>query len=327
MKRTFLAIAVAMLPAVGWAQEFTRYPGLSPTQQQILEPFRTPAPEPKPSPPVAMITPPAPVQSTEPQLTQFPGSNTTPIGRERPPPRGLKPAPQDRSKAAPNELTSPPADLMERPGMVTPTATTPTRPAAPSPAPHAVAPAPVAQPTPGFDNVQRAPSSTTSLPPAAPAVTVTRTQPPPQTYAPPAAAPPQVQGRPQPQPVAPPQAPARQPPQAQPAPAQPPAQTRAPAPHETPAHWQTVTLPPAPDFSRRNEPTRVISPAPSVSPAPAPAPGVANESAARMRIEADGYRQVSGLTREADGSWRGRAMRGGTEVGVRVDSRGGVSAE
>ena len=84
-----------------------------------------------------------------------------------------------------------------------------------------------------------------------------------------------------------------------------------------------MTLPPAPDFSRRNEPTRVISPAPSVS----PAPGVANESAARMRIEADGYRQVSGLTREADGSWRGRAMRGGTEVGVRVDSRGGVSAE
>lgn len=300
MKRTFLAIAVMSLPAAGWAQEFTRYPGLSPEQQRILEPIRTPPPEPKPSPPVSLITPPAPIQSTEPQVTQFPGSGM-PVDRRDRPPRGLRPTPQDRSKPPPNELTAPPADLMERPTTMTPS-TTSTRPAAPPPAPRAVAPPPAPTPAPAASNVQSAPSSTTSIPRAAPASnTVRATQPAPRT---------EIQAAP--------------PPRAEPR-SQPPAQTRSTAPHETPSHWRTVTLPPAPDFARRNEPARGVPPSLDIQ--PRPAPGLADEGAARARIEADGYRQVRGLTRDADGTWRGRAMRGEAEIGVRVDARGSVSAE
>lgn len=305
MNRTLVAFALVLVPTIGSAQEFTRYPGLSPTQQQILEPIRTPPPEPRPSPPVSMITPTAPVQSTQPQLTQFPGSGM-PVDRRDRPPRGLKPTPQDRSKAPPGELTAPPTELLERATTNTPTTTRPTPPPA---APRALAPAPAVQPapSPGPDNVQRAPTSATSIPPPAPAGTVTRTQPQPRTYVQPAS-PPQEQPRTRQQ---------QQQQRVQPS----------PAPHETPAHWQTVTLPPAPDFSRRDEPAGVAPPSMNVAPAPAPAAGMASENAARARIEADGYRQVTGLTRGADGTWRGQAMRGSTPVGIRVDARGSVSAD
>ncbi|HYC63255.1 MAG TPA: hypothetical protein VEC14_00875 [Reyranellaceae bacterium] len=321
MKRTLVTVAVLVVPSIGSAQEFTPYPGLSPEQQRILEPIRTPPPAPTPSPPVPMIEPPARVQSTEPQITQFPGSSGTmgsPIDRrERPPPRGLKPSPVDRSKAPPDELTAPPSDLMQR---APPSGTTTTRTPPPVAAPSPVTPAPPVQaaPPPATDNVRRAPASTTSLPPPAPATTVTRTpQAAPPAYTQPVPPPPQVQTRAQPRPQ----------PQVQPAPqpAPAPAQARPPAPHETPSHWQTVTLPPAPDFSRRDGPTQAPpAGAPLARPTDAAALG---EGAARARIESDGYRQVSGLSRGADGVWRGRALRGGTEVGVRVDAQGRVSAE
>jgi hypothetical protein len=64
--------------------------------------------------------------------------------------------------------------------------------------------------------------------------------------------------------------------------------------------------------------------APSTANAPAMpnAPGSAN---ALKKIEADGYKNVSGLTRNPDGSWSGKAMRGGSMVDVMVDARGNVS--
>lgn len=52
-----------------------------------------------------------------------------------------------------------------------------------------------------------------------------------------------------------------------------------------------------------------------------------NDSEARRAIEFDGYKNVRGLVKGPDGSWRGRAMRGRTEIAVRVDASGNVSAE
>jgi hypothetical protein len=48
---------------------------------------------------------------------------------------------------------------------------------------------------------------------------------------------------------------------------------------------------------------------------------------AKQAIEFDGYKGVRNLAKGADGLWHGRALRGRTEVGVRVDAGGNVSAE
>jgi hypothetical protein len=55
------------------------------------------------------------------------------------------------------------------------------------------------------------------------------------------------------------------------------------------------------------------------------APG--EDSGAKRAIEFDGYRNVRGLTKGPDGTWHGRALRGRTEVAVRVDASGSVSTE
>jgi hypothetical protein len=49
--------------------------------------------------------------------------------------------------------------------------------------------------------------------------------------------------------------------------------------------------------------------------------------AAKAAIEQDGYRNVRALVKTADGTWRGRAMRGSTEISVTVDANGSVSAD
>jgi hypothetical protein len=49
--------------------------------------------------------------------------------------------------------------------------------------------------------------------------------------------------------------------------------------------------------------------------------------AAKAAIEQDGYRNVRALVKGADGTWRGRAMRGSTEIAVTVDAGGSVSAD
>ena len=52
-----------------------------------------------------------------------------------------------------------------------------------------------------------------------------------------------------------------------------------------------------------------------------------SEGAAKTMIAGDGYKSVSALAKGQDGKWRGRAMRGTTEVAVSVDKSGNVSAE
>ena len=56
------------------------------------------------------------------------------------------------------------------------------------------------------------------------------------------------------------------------------------------------------------------------------APG-GDDSQAKKAIELDGYKNVRGLVKGTDGVWHGRALRGRTEIAVRVDGSGNVSAE
>jgi hypothetical protein len=70
------------------------------------------------------------------------------------------------------------------------------------------------------------------------------------------------------------------------------------------------------------------------TPVPAPstdiatiAPARIDDAAARVAIEQDGYRNVKELVKGPDGSWHGRALRGSTEVAVRVDASGSVATD
>ena len=47
---------------------------------------------------------------------------------------------------------------------------------------------------------------------------------------------------------------------------------------------------------------------------------------ARRRIEKGGFTQVTGLKKDADGIWRGKAMRSGASVDVYCDYQGNVGA-
>lgn len=84
------------------------------------------------------------------------------------------------------------------------------------------------------------------------------------------------------------------------------AQTAAPATREAPAN-------PAINSTGPNNPG-----------APAPGANSFTEAQARARIEAQGYTSVSQLTKDADGIWRGAAMRNGQKVEVALDYQGNV---
>src|SRR5215468_5603316 len=66
--------------------------------------------------------------------------------------------------------------------------------------------------------------------------------------------------------------------------------------------------------------------APSTANAP-PQPNVKGSAGAAAKIQADGYKNVQGLNRGADGKWHGKAMRGNAMVDVTVDARGNVSSQ
>jgi hypothetical protein len=61
--------------------------------------------------------------------------------------------------------------------------------------------------------------------------------------------------------------------------------------------------------------------------APAAGANSFTEAQARSRIEAAGYSNVSGLTKDQDGIWRGKASKAGTTVGVALDYQGNVVAK
>ena len=70
---------------------------------------------------------------------------------------------------------------------------------------------------------------------------------------------------------------------------------------------------------------------PSIQPAPADANpttrspgGELDEGAAKKRLEGEGYRDIRGMTPNADGTWSGRASRDNTEQAVTIDSSGNI---
>ena len=57
------------------------------------------------------------------------------------------------------------------------------------------------------------------------------------------------------------------------------------------------------------------------------APDNSDLGTAKAAIEADGYKRVSVIGRQGNGSWRAKAYRGQTEVLLTVDGAGRVSLE
>jgi opacity protein-like surface antigen len=58
--------------------------------------------------------------------------------------------------------------------------------------------------------------------------------------------------------------------------------------------------------------------------APAAGANSFTEGQAKSRIEAAGYSNISDLTKDKDGIWRGKASRGGATVDVGLDYQGNV---
>lgn len=77
-----------------------------------------------------------------------------------------------------------------------------------------------------------------------------------------------------------------------------------------------------PSVSTPGVPSQSVT-GPNTANAPA-LPNAQGSANALKKIEADGYKNVQGLTRNSDGSWTGKAMRGGAMVDVQVDARGNV---
>ena len=61
--------------------------------------------------------------------------------------------------------------------------------------------------------------------------------------------------------------------------------------------------------------------------APAARANSFTEGQAKSRIEAAGYSNVSGLTKDKDGIWRGKASKAGKAVDVALDYQGNVVAK
>ena len=58
--------------------------------------------------------------------------------------------------------------------------------------------------------------------------------------------------------------------------------------------------------------------------APVPGANSFTEGQAKSRIESNGYSGVSGLSQDAQGVWRGKAMKDGKSMEVTVDFQGNV---
>ena len=68
----------------------------------------------------------------------------------------------------------------------------------------------------------------------------------------------------------------------------------------------------------------VASPSTTNPGAPAAGANSFTEAQATSRIEAAGFSNVSGLTKDKDGIWRGTASKGGTPASVALDFQGNV---
>jgi hypothetical protein len=89
----------------------------------------------------------------------------------------------------------------------------------------------------------------------------------------------------------------------------------------TPALSQQPTAPPPAAEGPRND---AINTGDRVATAPVKGANSFTEEQARERIAARGFTGISRLTKDADGIWRGTALRGGQSVAVSLDYTGAV---
>jgi hypothetical protein len=98
---------------------------------------------------------------------------------------------------------------------------------------------------------------------------------------------------------------------------------RPPVPLSVSAHKEFFTPPPADAAAA----TPMLDPTAKSPTSNDDATSPTEMAAAKSAIEMDGYRKVANLVKAPDGSWRGRALRGSTEIAVRVDATGSVAAD
>jgi hypothetical protein len=80
--------------------------------------------------------------------------------------------------------------------------------------------------------------------------------------------------------------------------------------------------------STTTTPNNLNSPAPPPLAVATPtAVRAVTEDQARAQIEANGYSSVSGLRKNTEGIWRGKATKDGLQVNVTLDTKGNVTAE
>ena len=65
--------------------------------------------------------------------------------------------------------------------------------------------------------------------------------------------------------------------------------------------------------------------APADKNAPLPGANSFTEGQAKSRLEANGYSNVTGLSKDDNGVWRGTATHSGAQVNVAVDYRGNIT--
>lgn len=104
--------------------------------------------------------------------------------------------------------------------------------------------------------------------------------------------------------------------------------TRAPVPLATRTHTTYFPAPPdQPEQASLQPGDKPMDKIDGSTPTTDGAQQPADDAEARKAIEFDGYKNVRGLVKDANGVWRGKAMRGRTEIAIRVNPDGSVSAE
>jgi periplasmic protein CpxP/Spy len=107
------------------------------------------------------------------------------------------------------------------------------------------------------------------------------------------------------------------------------------SPTTTPATPQVTTPPPpsehpptgGPNTLPTGEPANVIDRSDHSSTGVSPGANSFTETQARNRLRQRGFSEVSALTKDHDGIWRGSAVRDGAQVHVSVDYKGTISSK
>jgi len=115
---------------------------------------------------------------------------------------------------------------------------------------------------------------------------------------------------------------------------------RPPVPLLTPAHHnyfkpKEVAAPGTSDKATGDKGTSTANSLPSNAQQPADGQQLAvavetkpgDDRKAKSAVEQDGYKNVRALVKDDNGVWRGRAMRGRTEIAIRVNPDGSVSQD